>query len=309
MNMSKATTAGVLWAILTLGAANAAGQTADERWQFGSAPSFSSGKYGTDTRTDVLYTPITARRLFDDGDLTLVFPFTCVWGNAVTVINGSPVRTERGGNNVSTTDATGARSGADSTRGSRAGTSSGTARGAGSAAVGSSTDAPAEEAAGCGMGDIIARGRYYILDERGILPTVAIRAHVKIPTASAERGLGTGRPDEGVAIEVSRSFGAGTLAMVDGGYTVIGKPTDVDYNNTWWYDVGIGQDIAKGLVNVSLFFEEYGAIVPGFENARQLLGVVSFKGANGWRLQLAGELGLSDGAPDGGVTFGASRRF
>ena len=97
--------------------------------------------------------------------------------------------------------------------------------------------------------------------------------------------------------------------MVDGGYTVIGKPTDVDYNNTWWYDVGIGQDMAKGLVNVSLFFEEYGAIVPGLENARQLLGVVSLKGANGWRLQLAGELGLSDGAPDHGVTFGASRRF
>jgi hypothetical protein len=76
--MSNATTAGVLWANLMLGAANATGQTADDRWQFGSAPSFSSGKYGTDTRTDVLYTPVTARRLFDDGDLTLVFPFTCV---------------------------------------------------------------------------------------------------------------------------------------------------------------------------------------------------------------------------------------
>ncbi len=305
--MSKATTSSALFVMLTLGAANAAGQTADEHWQFGSTPSFSSGKYGTDTRTDVLYTPITARRLFDEGDLTLVFPFTCVWGDAVSVINGSPVPTER--TNVSTSDATGGRSGGDSSRGGRTGTSSGTTRAAGSTAVGSSTDAPAAEASGCGMGDIVVRGRYYVLDERGILPTVAIRAHLKMPTASAERGLGTGRPDEGVALEVSRSFGAGTLAMVDGGYTVIGKPTDVDYSNTWWYDVGIGQDMAKGLVNVSLFFEEYGAIVPGLENARQLLGVVSLKGANGWRLQLAGELGLSDGAPDHGVTFGASRRF
>jgi hypothetical protein len=159
------------------------------------------------------------------------------------------------------------------------------------------------------MGDIIVRGRYYVLDERGILPTVAIRTHVKVPTASAERGLGTGQPDEGIAIEVSRMFGAGTLAMVDGGYTIIGKPTDVDYNNSWWYDVGIGQDMAKGLVNVSLFFEEYSGIVPGFENARQLLGVLSLKSANGWRVQLAGEFGLSDGASDHGITFGASRRF
>ena len=30
------------------------------------------------------------------------------------------------------------------------------------------------------------------------MPTIAVRAHVKVPTASAERGLGTGRPDEGV---------------------------------------------------------------------------------------------------------------
>ena len=240
--MSNVTTAGVLWAILTLGAADAAGQTTDERWQFGSAPSFSSGKYGTDTRTDVLYTPVTARRLFEDGDLTLVFPFTCVWGNAVTVINGSPVRTERA--DVPTSVTTGGRSGADGGRGGRTGTGSGTTRGTSAPAVGSSSDAPAVEAAGCGMGDIIVRGRHYVLDERGILPTVAIRAHVKVPTASAERGLGTGRPDEGIAIEISRSLGAGTLAMVDGGYTVIGKPTDVDYNNTWWYDVGIGQDVA-----------------------------------------------------------------
>ena len=61
-------------------------------------------------------------------------------------------------------------------------------------------DRPADAA--CGIGDIIVRGRYYLLDERGWLPTIAVRAHVKAPTASAERGLGTGRPDEGVGVEV-----------------------------------------------------------------------------------------------------------
>lgn len=65
----------------------------------------------------------------------------------------------------------------------------------------------------------------------------------------------------------------------------------------------------KGVVNLSVFFEEDRAILPGFANARNVLAAVSLTGANGWRVQVSGEFGLSDGAPDHGITFGASRRF
>jgi hypothetical protein len=259
------------------------------QWQFGSAPSFTTGRYGTDTRTEVLHTPITARRLFDDGDVSFVFPFMCVWGNGgVTVVNGSPIRSERL-----------AGSGTSSVRG-RVTDGSGAAR-----ATGDTGGAVKD----CGVGDIVVRGRYYVLDERGWAPTIAIRAHVKAPTASAERGLGTGRADEGVGIEISRGLPGGTLAMFDGGYTVIGKPQNIDYDNTWWYDVGVGRDFVNGAVNLSVFFEEYSAIVPGLVKARDILASVSLAGASGWRVQLSGQFGLSDGAPDHGLTFGASRRF
>ena len=107
------------------------------------------------------------------------------------------------------------------------------------------------------MGDIVVRGRYYVVDERGWIPTVAIRAHVKAPTADADKGLGTGRPDEGVGLEISRTFGRGFMAMIDGGYTVIGQPSGVEYNNNWWYDVGIGQNLGSDAVNLSVFFTEY----------------------------------------------------
>jgi hypothetical protein len=267
-----------LSATLMLIAAPSVGR-ADDQWQFGSAPSFSSGKYGTDTRTEVLHTPITARRLFDEGDVTLVFPITCIWGNGdVTVVNGLPVRQQRLAN-----------AGVAASRGVRA-DASGTSR-------------------NCGMGDVIVRGRYYLVDERGWVPTIAIRAHLKTPTADADRGLGTGRPDEGVGVEISRTFPGGAIAMVDGGYTLIGKPAGVVFVNNWWYDIGIGQDLAKGAVNLSVFFEEYRSILPGLANARDVLAAVSLKGANGWRIQLSADVGLSDGAPDHGVTFGASRRF
>ena len=273
----------LLWVTLLLFPLTAYAQ--GEQWQVGTAPSFSSGRYGTDTRTDVLYTPITARRLFADGDLTFVIPMTCIRGNGgVIVVNGMPVRQER----LDAAGETGTRTGTDSTR------------------TGTTAATPTTA---CGLGDIIVRGRYYVLDERAWYPTIALRAHVKAPTASDEKGLGTGRPDEGVGVEVSRTIGRGLMAMVDGGYTVIGDRPGFDLNNTWWYDVGLGQNLAKDVVNVSVFVEEYRALVEGLENSRELVMAVSVKSASGWRVQISGSLGLSDGAPDRGFTLGASRRF
>jgi hypothetical protein len=282
---------------------------AQEDWQVGTAPSFSSGRYGTDTRTEVLHTPITARRLFKDADLTLVFPLTCIWGSSgITVVNGTPVRTERlEAAGITTTPTTSRGDTTTPTRGSSTTTPSRTASDA--VAPTADTTIVRSTVSACGMGDIVVRGRYYVIDEHAWLPTVAIRAHVKTPTADADRGLGTGRPDEGLGLELSRRFGRGFMTMLDGGYTVIGEPEGVEFNNNWWYDVGVAQNLGSDAVNLSVFFTEYRAIVPGLANARDILVALNVKGASGWRIQISGEKGLSDGSPDHGVTFGAARRF
>jgi hypothetical protein len=216
--MSKTISSCVLWGMLIV-LMPAAGHAADEAstgnidkidridhvdhvepWQVGSAPSFSSGRYGTDTRTEILQTPFTFRRLFNRGDVTAVFPFTCIWGSGnVTLVNGVPVRPERLAN-VTT------RTGLNVT------TSTVTTR-------------------TCGMGDVVVRARLYLIDEHGWLPTIAVRAHLKAPTANVDQGLGSGEADEGAGLEISRTFVTRTTAMVDGGYTVIGKPVGVTYNN------------------------------------------------------------------------------
>lgn len=271
----------VRWAVLLVAVAPSAAHAADDQWQIGSAPSVSSGKYGSNTQTDILQTPITARRLFGRGDLTVVFPYVCIWGTGnVTLVNGVPVRTER-------------------------------LAASGGSIRGTVTTTPVTTRS-CGMGDIVVRGRYDLIHERGSLPTVTVRGHLKAPTASVEQGLGTGEPDEGVGLEVTRTFRSRTTAMVDGGYTAIGSPAGVTYNNNWWYDAGLAQDIgraARPLVNVSVFFEEYRAILPGFENARDVLTTVSVKVTRGWRVDVAAEKGLSTGAPDHAFMLAASRRF
>lgn len=272
-----------------------AAAAAQEQWQVGSAPSVFSGRYGTDTRTDVFYTPVTARRLFDQGDVAVVLPMLCVWGSGgLVVVNGSPIVPDRR---------------------TRAGASAEGVTPSRPAARGSTpietpiAAAAAPVTSACGPGDVIVRARYYVLDGRGNVPSIAVRGHVKAPTADADRGLGTGKPDEGVGVEVSQPIGPVTALLLDGGYTAIGKPAGTDYRNTWWYDVGISRDLASGRVNVSAFFEEYGAVVPGTAIARDVLAAVTVKLAGGWRVQASGLFGLSDGSPDRGLSFGLSRRF
>ncbi|HEV8397621.1 MAG TPA: transporter [Vicinamibacterales bacterium] len=261
-----------------------------QTWQVGTAPSFLTGSYGTGADTDIFYAPVTAKRLFKDGDVALVVPYLCVTGATdVTIVGDSAIRT--GSTGVRDTAAT------RPARGSTATTP---------------TTTPATPAVTvqrrCGLGDVVLRGRYYLLDERAWFPTIAVRAHVKTPTADADRGLGTGRPDEGVGLEITRSVGGGLSAMADGGYTVIGRPEGVEFNRPWWYDVGLGQDLARGAVNVSVFFEQYQAIVPGLPNARDMLAALTLKG-RGWQAQLAAQFGASDGAAERGFTVGISRRF
>jgi hypothetical protein len=99
------------------------------------------------------------------------------------------------------------------------------------------------------------------------------------------------------------------MAMVDAGYTVIGDPPGLDYNNNWWYELGFGRDFAEGMVNVSAFLAAGRTIVTDLPDARDVVLVGSLKGSGGWRFQVAGQFGLSDGAPDHGITVSASRRF
>jgi Putative MetA-pathway of phenol degradation len=264
------------------------------RWQIGSAPTFSSGTYGADAPTNLYYNALTARRLFDAGDLTLVLPVLCITGNgSVTVVGGTPVRTDPS----SSTPAAGS-----TLRTTNAG------RDAGVQPTTPQAGAATATTTACGFGDVVVRGRYYLLDERGWLPTVALLGHVKTPTASAARGLGTGRPDEGIGVEVSRSVGERLLVMVDGGYTLIGQPSGVEYRNRWWYDVGLSRRFGR-LVDVSLFYEDYGSVVERATSARDVLVALGVRGSSGWRVDLTGQFGLSDGAAERGVTVGASRRF
>ena len=68
--------------------------SSEQNWQIGFTPSYSSGNYGTNTTSSFFYAPISIRRFFKDGDVSLVIPFvTATTDGTDTLVGGQPTQT------------------------------------------------------------------------------------------------------------------------------------------------------------------------------------------------------------------------
>lgn len=282
---------GVVLTAIGAGPSGRAAAAEDERsiqpaplWRASATVNYSSGSYGTDSRANILYAPLTVRRIFQNGDVSLTIPFVSISGTgAVRLVGGMPTRTS---------------SSTASSVGALAGTTGG-GKGTGSRPLSAATT-------DSGLGDIILRGRYYLIEESDIVPLVALTGRIKMPTADADHGLGTGEFDEGAGVELTKTLTDRWLAYLDGGYNLIGDAPGTSFNNQWWYDIGIGHDVTDNL-HMSVFYEEYRALVNTVSNARNLLTLANYVVND--TVHLTGSLlvGLSNGAPNYG--FGAGVRF
>jgi hypothetical protein len=145
-----------------IGAADQTNNQTERNWQVGFSPSYLKGDYGTGSTPTITYLPISVRRLFDNGDVTFIMPYVCVTSDgAVTLLSGVPNRVSQSGKSGSGTSG------------------GGKGKNPGNVEPVSSTD--------CGIGDLILRGRYYLVDERELIPTIAVTGRFKIPTADTSQ--------------------------------------------------------------------------------------------------------------------------
>lgn len=269
--------------------------SSERNWQVGFNPSFSRGNYGTNTTSSFFYAPISIRRFFRDGDVALVIPFvTATTDGRSTLVGGNQTPVQGGSN-------------------SGPGGGSGSGSGGGGECDEDEPSCLTGLAAGqkrtsSGLGDIIIRGRYYIVEEKDWVPLVAITGRLKLPTADEKRGLGTGKMDEGVGAEVSKLLGDNWLVFLDGGFNIIGRPEGLNLRNQWWYDVGGGYYFAKNLLG-SVYFEEYRSLFSGAQNIRDVFFGMSYRATSEWRFNGGVAVGLSNGAPDHVFSVGTSYRF
>ncbi len=94
----------------------------------------------------------------------------------------------------------------------------------------------------------------------------------------------------------------------DGGYNFIGDPDGRELRNQYWYDVGGGYYFTRDFL-VSAYYEEYRSLVADFVNIRDVFFAFNYKASDAWRYNGGVTVGLSNGAPDYGVSLGTSYRF
>ena len=290
-------------------------QPASERnWQIGFSPSYSHGNFGTNTTSEFIYAPLSIRRLFSKGDISLVIPsVTSITDGRTTLVGGTAFRVD---------DSSGSNSGSGGSGGGGGGGSNddGGCSGKGQSGsgkdrnCGTTTRVVGQKVTTTGIGDVILRGRYYVIEETAYTPLIAVTARFKFPTATASQGLGTGKFDHGYGIEMSKLIGQSWLIFFDGGYNFIGDPDLADgsgtlgLRNQYWYDVGTGYYVTKDLLT-SVYFEEYRALRPGLPNARDVFFSTNYRLSPAWRMNGGVAVGLSNGAPDYVVSIGSSYRF
>ena len=101
-----------------------------------------------------------------------------------------------------------------------------------------------------GLGDLVASLGYRVIHDTAAGVQLVLSGRIKVPTASAMQGLGTGKADTGATATLRKQIGAGWF-FAEGGYLFIGEPDDVELRNAALWGLGGGRRLTE---RVSLLF-------------------------------------------------------
>lgn len=155
---------------------------------------------------------------------------------------------------------------------------------------------PAERQRREGIGDLRLGAAYTVPSESVGL---TFSGEVKVPTASEEKGLGTGAMDYAVGAELSKSFGRVT-PFVGVAYTLPGDPEGYELRNSLSARAGAAVQMAKRVRgHVSYGYAQ--SVSPLVPDEQEISTGVNAGLSNNVVLGLYGSAGLSRGSPDVGA--------
>lgn len=253
----------------------AASALAADGLSVGAGVNYSSGDYGSDTTTEILSIPVTARLDSGRWSVRASLPWVRVSGDpnvlpGVGIIdNLNPVGRGRPGFLGPPSDGQAAESGTAS-----------------------------------GLGDLTLAASY-TLPTRGPL-SIDLSANAKIATADEEKGLGTGANDFGLGVDLYRDFD-GTMVFGGANWTRLGSSRYIDVDDVVGANVGISQRIAEG-TRLGVMVEHRDAASSGFDDRREAMLFLNRTTPAG-RMQAYASKGLSDGSPDWGAGLSFARNF
>jgi opacity protein-like surface antigen len=235
-------------------------QIDDRRFRMNIGMDYSSGSYGQEDKTEILYVPLSLRA--EDGPWTVraVVPWLYVKGPAL-ILDGAD-----GGS------------------------------------VGTRT-----RESDSGLGDLSLSLMYSFEQfyEKDLF--IDLTARVKIPTASLERGLGTGQADAALQVDVAQSFGA-FIPFATLGYKWAGVPEGFKLRNTVYGSVGL-QYAWSDRVATGVSYDYRQSSFKDSPDPQDGTAYLNIRFADDWSVNIYGVMGFSENSPDAGAGVSFVYRF
>jgi hypothetical protein len=158
-----------------------------------------------------------------------------------------------------------------------------------------------------GPGDILLSATYGAYYERKSTLGVDLTGKVKLGTASAHKGLGTGEHDFIFLADLYRTFDRVT-GFGGVGYHILGSPPGVPFDNVWSATLGATYRLDQR-DSAGLMLEGRQRVSPGASPQRELTGFLVRRLDRAWKAQAYALIGLADGSPDWGAGLSLARPF
>jgi hypothetical protein len=262
----------ILFALVLVGAGLTPALAQDEpRVSFSTSVNYSVGDYGSGQDTTLLYVPFTLGvRPLGQLWLELTVPYIYLSNQNVVVTGGGvAVRNDK---------------------------------------VHGKLARPAQSTSESGVGDVLVKASYVVVEEGEIVPEIRPYLKIKFPTADADRGLGTGEYDETLGVDVSKRLVGSLFGFVTAAYTFIGDPPGTDLHDSFGWSVGAAYAVTTPLT-VFAFLDGATAVSPGEDDPLELRVGAEYRLTRNVKFTGSVVRGLTNGSPDWGLSAGLSLKF
>jgi hypothetical protein len=240
---------------------------ADGEFSIGAGVNYSTGKYGTSSETKIVSIPFSGRYDTDLWTFKLTVPYLSVTGPA-NVVPG-----------VGRIDSSG--------------------RPKRRTFAGTTTES--------GVGDTVASATYNAYYDSTTKRGLDLTGRVKLPTAAADKGLGTGSTDESVQVDTYQTFERLTL-FADVGYTNFGHSDFVRLDNALNAGIGASNKFSS-TDSIGASLDGRQRVTSGGAPQRELTVFWNRRTDHATRLQAYFLKGLANGSPAWGLGLSAAYAF
>lgn len=150
-----------------------------------------------------------------------------------------------------------------------------------------------------GIGDVVFSSNYALDNLLDTTLLLDLTAKVKIGTADETKGLGTGKNDYSLQLDLAKKIGK-TTPFATLGYKIMGDPEGIEFKNVWYSSIGFDYEINSKLSS-GISFDSKQAAISTSKTSKESIAYLNWKLNSKTSLMGYGVVGFSDGSPDNGI--------